>query len=380
MLRWKYIAMKQNSTTKYFSVRLSRLLVTLFVAVAGIFLLDKTVFAESLSEKISNLQTQIDQSQAEANRLSGEADTLQNALNILSAEKNALQAKLDLSQAEFDRLTIVIAENQQKLERQQKVLTETISELSVESTTSPIELLAGSNSIGDFIDRQEYRTSVQEQIEAAITTVQKLKTQLAQQKAEIEIVLAEQKVQRDQLAAKEAEQSALIASTRSQEAAYQSQVGDLQQQKASAEAALAASFRSRSYATAPAGYVATGAVVGSVGSSGMSTGPHLHLEARGNSGVTDPSPYIETEPINMPPGYVSQSYGNQDSMYIGGRHPGIDYAANFGAPIFAVSGGNMYRGCSQQLLGTWAYGYVAIVEQANGVRMLYAHMSGGPGC
>lgn len=372
--------MKQNSTTKYFSVSLSRLLVTLFVAVAGIFLLDKTVFAETLSEKISNLQSQIDQSQAEASRLSGEADTLQNALNILSAEKNALQAKLDLSQAEYDRLTTVIAKNQLKLERQQKVLTETISELSVESTTSPIELLAGSNSIGDYIDRQEYRTSVQEQIESAISIVQKLKSQLAQQKADVEIVLAEQKVQRDQLVAKEAEQAALVASTRSEEAAYQTQVGDLQQQKAAAEAALAASFRNRSYAASPAGYVGTGVVVGSVGSSGMSTGPHLHLEARGAGGVIDPSPYIETDPINMPPGYVSQSYGNADSMYIGGRHPGIDYAAGFGAPIFAVSGGNMYRGCSQQLLGTWAYGYVAIVEQSNGVRMLYAHMSGGPGC
>ena len=372
--------MKQRSTTNQFSVRFSRIVVTLFVAVAGIFLLDKTVFAETLSEKISNLQAQIEQSQSEANRLSGEADTLQNALNILSAEKNALQAKLDLSQAEFDRLTIVIAENQQKLERQQTVLTETISDLSVESTTSPIELLAGSNTIGDFIDRQEYRTSVQEQIESAINTVQKLKSELAQQKTKIEIVLAEQKVQRDQLAAKEAEQIDLIASTRSQESAYQSQVGDLQQQKAAAEAALAASFRTRSYAASPVGYVATGAVVGNVGSSGMSTGPHLHLEARGTGGVTDPSPYIETDPINMPPGYVSQSYGNADSMYIGGRHPGIDYAAGSGAPIFAVSGGNMYRGCSQQLLGTWAYGYVAIVEQSNGVRMLYAHMSGGPGC
>ncbi len=372
--------MKQNTTTNTFSATISRLFVILFIAVGGIFLLDKTVFAETLSEKISNLQTQIDQSQAEANRLSGEANTLQNALNILSAEKNALQAKLDLSQAEFDRLTAVIAENQLKLERQQKVLTETISELSIESTTSPIELLAGSNSIGDYIDRQEYRTSVQEQIETAISTVQKLKAELAKQKAEVEVVLSEQKVQRDQLVAKEAEQAALVASTRSQEAAYQAQVGDLKEQKNAAQAALAASFRNRSYAASPVGYISTGAVVGNVGSSGMSTGPHLHLEARGANGVTDPSPYIESDPVAMPPAYVSQSYGNVDSMYVSGRHPGIDYAAGYGAPITAVSGGNMYRGCSQQLLGTWAYGYVAIVEQPNGIRLLYAHMSGGPGC
>lgn len=372
--------MKQRSTTNQFGVRLSHLLTALVLTVAGLFLLNNTVFAESLSEKISNLQAQIDQHQAEADRLRSEGDSLQNALNLLTAEKNALQAQLDLSQAEYDRLSAQIAENQKKLERQQDVLSETISELSVESSTSPIELLAGSRSIGDFIDRQEYRSSVQEQIEAAIGVVKKLKAELAEQKKAVEVVLAEQKVQRDQLAAKEAEQAALVAATRSQEGAYNAHVEDLQKQKAEAQAALAASFRNRSYAVAPSGYVAAGAIVGNVGSTGMSTGPHLHLEARGMNGVTDPSPYIETEPVDMPPAYVSQSYGNRDAMYISGRHPGIDYAANYGAPIYAVSGGMMYRGCSQQLLGTWAYGYVAIVEQSNGIRMLYAHMSGGPGC
>lgn len=370
----------KRSTTHHFKQYLSRALV--LVAILALTIIPLTqVKAETLSDKISNLQSQIDGAQAEANRLRGQADNLQNALNILSAEKNALQGQIDLSQAKYDELTAKIEENQKKLDTQQRVLSSTVSDLSVESSTSPIELLAGSASIGDFIDRQEYRTSVQEQIENAISVVKKLKLELADQRKEVETVLAQQKAQSEQLAAKEAEQAQLIAATRSEEAAYQGRVQDLQRQKAEAEAALAASLNSRSYAVAPAGYVSTGAVVGAVGSTGMSTGPHLHLEVRNSGGsVVDPSPFIKTSPINMPPGFVSQSYGNPDPMYARGWHPGTDYAANTGAPIYAIDSGMMYRGCSQQMLGTWAYGYVAIIEHSNGTRSIYAHMSGGPAC
>lgn len=371
----------KRSTTNHFKLNFRRTIVIGIALLAVIALPLTQANAESLSDKIANLQSQIDQSQAEADRLRGEADSLQNALNILNSEKNALQMQIDLSQAKYDQLTAQIEENQKKLEKQQRVLSSTVSDLSVESSTSPIELLAGSASIGDFVDRQEYRTSVQDQIQVAITAVKEIKAELANQRKEVETVLAEQKVQRDQLAAKEAEQSRLLAATRAQEANYSAHVEDLQKQKAEAEAALAASLNTRSYAVAPAGYVTTGSVVGAVGSTGMSTGPHLHLEVRTSGGsVTNPSPYIKTDPINMPPGFVSQSYGNADPMYARGWHPGTDYAAMTGAPIYAIDSGMMYRGCSQEMLGTWAYGYVAIIEHSNGTRSIYAHMSGGPGC
>ena len=371
----------KRSTTNHFRHHKLRLAVVSLALIGFVALPFARVNAESLSDKISNLQAQIDQSQAEAHRLHGEADSLQNALNTLTAEKNALQGQIDLSQARYDQLTAQIEQNEIKLAKQQSVLSATISDLSVESTTSPIELLAGSPSIGDFIDRQEYRTSVQEQVEAAINIVQELKKELASQRKEVETVLAQQKVQRDQLAAKEAEQAQLLASTQAQEANYQARAEDLRAQKAEAEAALAASLNTRSYAVAPAGYVSTGSIVGAVGSTGMSTGPHLHLEVRTSDGaVTNPSPYTHTDPIDMPPGYISQSYGNPDAMYARGWHPGTDYATNMGAPIYAIDSGMMYRGCSQEMLGTWAYGYVAIIEHSNGTRSVYALMSGGPSC
>ncbi len=334
--------------------------------------------AADLRSDIASLEAQIRASQAEADRLGREANTLQNELNRLSAEKNTLQGQIDLNQAKYDQLVVDIAETERKIGAQQKVMADAISDLASESQTSPIELLASSNSIGDYIDQQEYSSSIRDQLETSIGMIKKLKTELNQQKKDVENVLAQQKIQRDELAQKENEQAQLVAATRSQEADYQALVGNLQAKKAAAESALAASLSSGNYKIAPAGYVNAGDIVGAVGSTGLSTGPHLHLEVRRGGGVTNPSPFIHTQPIAMPPGYISQSFGNPDPIYRSGYHPGTDYAAGQGTPIYAIDRGNMYRGCSQQLLGTDAYGYVAIVEHTSGVISIYAHMSGGP--
>lgn len=233
----------KRSTTNHFSARMTRLLIIPVIAVVGLFSVGNVAFADRFDEQIGQLQREIDGFQAEASRLRTEADTLQNAVNALAAQKNAIQAQLELTQAKIDQLNRDIEANQKKLEKQQNVLSSTISDLSVESDTSPIELLAGSASIGDFIDRQEYRSSVQDQIQNAIAEVKKLKKELAKQKTQAENLLADQTAQRNDLAAKEAEQARLLAQTQGQEAAYQnmisqksSEIENLRAQQAAANA------------------------------------------------------------------------------------------------------------------------------------------------
>ena len=116
--------------------------------------------------------------------------------------------------------------------------------MTAESQTSPIEVLAGSTTVGDFVTRQEFRDSVQAQVQDSIEKITKIKAELGRQKADVERVLADQKAQRDALAAKEAEQANLLAQTQGQEAAYQSLIGqrraDLSSVQAEQQAAYAA--------------------------------------------------------------------------------------------------------------------------------------------
>ena len=373
-IRWSHntqTSMKKIfATTRYMRLGMIGLLIGVGV------LLAPRVFAQSFQDQISSIDAQISQYEQEINRLKAEGDTLQNKLSLITAEKNQLQAEIDKNEQHKQQLQLIITANEQKLERQKHTLNKTVAQIYAEGDKPAIVVLAGSKNIGQYVSEQEVRNTVRDQMKDAMDQVKKLKTELARQQKDVEAVIAQQVGQREQIAAKEAEQAQVLAETRGSEAAYGNMVGSLREQRAAAEAALAASLARAAYKdVAPSGYVSAGAVVGHVGSTGMSTGPHLHLEARSGGSIVNPMSYVQTAPVDMPPGWVSQSFWNADPMYISGHHPGVDYAAPTGTPIYAVSSGMMWRGSSESLLGTWAYGNVAIVEMNNGVRLIYAHMS-----
>ncbi len=365
--------MKQTSTTRLPSVFAK--LLTVGCLVIGLAVAAPHVFAQNYRDQISTIDAQIAEYEKEIARLRSEGDSLQNALNIITAEKNQLQAEIDKNEQLKNQLQAEINANQEKLERQKRTLNKTVAQIYANGDVSPIVLLASTKNVGEYVAAQEVRGSVRDQMKNAMDQVKKLKKELDRQKKEVEAVISQQVGQREQIAAKEAEQARIVEYTRGEEAAYGNMVGSLKEQRAAAEAALAASLARASYkALAPSGYVRAGDVVGHVGSTGMSTGPHLHLEARSGGGIVNPTSFIQVQPIDMPPGWVSQSFWNADPMYYSGHHPGVDYAAPTGTTIYAVAPGIMWRGSSDALLGTWAYGNVAIVELDNGTRMIYAHM------
>lgn len=198
------------------------------------------VSADQFDDKIRALQADMDRYQAEANRLNGEATTLANTLAQITNDKNALQSQVNLSQAQYDKLVVQIADTEKQIKENQDALGGTLADLYVDDTVSPIEMLASSQNIGDYIDKQEYRNSVKDSLSSTIKKVQTLKVQLGQQKTDVEKVLGEQKQARDALAAKEAEQASILAKTRNDESTYQGLIKDSASKIAEAKAAQAA--------------------------------------------------------------------------------------------------------------------------------------------
>lgn len=180
-----------------------------------------SVFADKYDDQINALQQDINKYQAEASRLNGEANTLQTKLAGLAAEKAQIQAQLDLSQAKYDKLVIDIADTIKKIKDNQDALGETIANLYVDDKISPLEMIASSKNVSDYLDKQEYRNSVRDQLTSTISTIKDLKKKLDAQKVEVGNLLAQQKSQKEILVAKEAEQQTLLDTTQGQEAAYQ---------------------------------------------------------------------------------------------------------------------------------------------------------------
>jgi peptidoglycan DL-endopeptidase CwlO len=179
------------------------------------------VFADSFDERIKALEREISGYQNEAGRLRAEADTLQNKVNALNAEKGRLQSQIDLNTAKVAQLGQQIEETQKKIEDQKKLLGNNLVALYLDNSVSPLEMLASSKNISDYIDKQEYRDTIRAGLQDSIAQVKKLEEDLNKQKKETEAALKDQQAQRDELAAKESEQALLLAQTQGQEAAYQ---------------------------------------------------------------------------------------------------------------------------------------------------------------
>ena len=145
------------------------------VAIAGPLQLATNVSADRFDDQIRVIQGEMNQLQAKAGELRQKGDSLQAALDIITAEKNAIQAQVDLSQAKYDKLVNDIQINTKKLADNQEALGEIIASLYVDDRISPLEMLASSKNVGEYMDKQEYRTAASQKLDSTIETVKKLK-------------------------------------------------------------------------------------------------------------------------------------------------------------------------------------------------------------
>ncbi len=201
------------------------------LAVTTSFQAAHIVKADDFDRRIAEIQNQISQYQAEAGKLASQAESFQKEMDALTAQKNVIQGQINLKQAEYDKLVNDIAVNEKKIVDNQDALGSTIADLYVSGDISPLEMLASSQSITDYVDKESYRNAVKDTLTQTIGSIKKLKKQLEEQKKDVERVLAEQKMARDALVAKENQQASLIAQTRGQEAAYNKLVGERESQK-----------------------------------------------------------------------------------------------------------------------------------------------------
>lgn len=340
------------------------------------FLPTQLVSANPYQDEINSLNKKIEENSSVLEDLHHEANSLQAKLNSLQAEINVIDASISKTKLQIKQVKQQLKEAEAKLERQKEILAENVRTLYKEGDVSTIEVLASSENFSDFVNRQEYLESIKIGIQEAAKEVVKLKEELEQRESELSDLLSKQKAQQNSLTLKRNEQASLLAETRGQEARYQSIVEDLKRQREEAEEALRKFLAAGRFVDL--GPVAEGAAIGRVGNTGFSSGPHLHFEVRQPDGeVTDPKPFLRAGwawPVPEADWQITQDYGNPDPIYYRGWHPGID-TGSIGQTVVAMASGTVIaRGCSEDFLGTKAYGYMVMVEHDNGHTSLYAHM------
>ncbi len=346
--------MKRTATTpvsKGLVTKSSIVAAAVVMAFATPITFGQRVLADRYDEQIAALRAEVSGYQAKAADLRQQAGTLAAALEILTTEKNAIQREVDLSQAKYDKLVHDIAETEKKIADNKDALGQIIADMYVDGSITPLEMLASSKNIGDYVDQQEYRSSIQSNLSATIKEINALKKKLEGQKKDVERVLADQKSQRDQLAAKEAEQAKLLADTQGEEAAYQQLSSQRNAQISQLQAQQAAELAAR--ARQVGGYTAS-----SDGSNGGY--PSLWANAPMNSYVDSWGMYSR-QCVSYAAFKVSQAYGNMP--YWGGVGNANQWPGN--ARAMGIPTGSTPKVGSVAVVSSGQYGHVAWVEAVN---------------
>lgn len=203
------------------------------------------VRADDYEAQIKALQDENNKNSSAVADLQNQATSYQDAINQLQSQIATLQGQIDQNVAKQNDLQRQIDANQVELDKQRKVLGENIKVMYVDGQPTTIEMLASSKNLSEFVDKEEYRTSVRNKIQSTLKKIADLQNQLNSQKQEVQTLLASQKAQQGKLDSARAEQANMLAYNESQQADFTnkmqqntSKIADLRRQQAIENARL----------------------------------------------------------------------------------------------------------------------------------------------
>lgn len=181
-------------------------------------------YADKYDDQINALNQQSSQNQAQIDSLQSVASDYQSAINALAAQIKDVQASINANVARQRDLEQKIADNQVKIDKARLVLGDNLKKLYLEGQMSSMEMLATSNNLSDYVDKEEYRNVIQSQVKNTLNQVQELQAEQQKQKTEVEGLIKDQQAQSDDLNAKKAKQASMLAYNQQQRDDYNSKI------------------------------------------------------------------------------------------------------------------------------------------------------------
>jgi septal ring factor EnvC (AmiA/AmiB activator) len=319
--------------------------------------------------------------------VAGEINTVRDALN-------RTQATIVTTSSEIERKNQEIAALESELRRIKDQQDALLRQMYIMRASMPDEMLLFSDMPMSERERERARF---EALKASVATlfvrttaaklaVEKTRSDLEKRNQELEILRAQQDEQRRGLASYQQTQVALRQNATVAMRDLEAQALKARQQAAAAEAAinaaLSAAIRNSNrgiYGSGPGvgQRVSRGDFVGIQGSTGFSTGDHVHFEVRVNDVAVNPQPYINNGTL-VPPMrqfVISQPFGKTSfsHVYAGGIHTGIDYVGPKGSAVYAPADGIVIlNGCPSSCNS--GYGRAWAMKLDNGLVVLMAHL------
>lgn len=210
--------------TKKSSIKQKSLLVISAAVLAVGMVVTPLVLADQFDEQIKQIQADNNQKQQNVDQLQAQAETYQGEIDRLQGQIDTIRGQIRDNEAKRDDLQNKIKAAEDELARQKVLLGENIKAVYVEGQISTLEMLASSKDLSQFLDKQQYRDTIQQKIRDTLDRINALKAQLKEQKRQVEQLLADEQAMNQQLTANQRQQGNLLAYTDEQKNQYTNQI------------------------------------------------------------------------------------------------------------------------------------------------------------
>lgn len=190
----------------------------------------RVAVADDLSDKEAALKKQIAENQSAANIKRTEADTLANKIAILDGQIKTASDNLALTNLQITKTERDIDRQNKELDRQRAILKDNLRMIYRQGNISPIEVIASSKNLSDFVAQQQYLGAIKKKVDDNMTAIDLIKKDLDAKKGELNGLALQQKGQLDNISAQKSEKDNLLAKTRGEESAYKKIVADSNKQ------------------------------------------------------------------------------------------------------------------------------------------------------
>jgi septal ring factor EnvC (AmiA/AmiB activator) len=416
---------------KIFDLNFKTIITTIVILLVSILPIN-TLMAQSLQE-------QLDAVQKELALLRKEKEDIQNKINSnnyviagynsqlskLYGEAEILKKEIESITLQIKELEITIKQLNNEIEKKQKDIEQRQNEIALLENDSNQRLkdtyknfrlnrnyqTSGSNlvfsgNINKYFKTSQYIDILQSDTNLVLNDLTLKKAQLEVKKSELEELLIQVQKDKALVDIKAADIKSKQAEVDAKVSVYYREVSKLnsvnndtkntlavfskKEQEQAAKVLLLQQQILDQFSSIPSGeYVLAGTMIGRQGSTGWSTGPHLHFSLRLDGSLVNPCSYLEAGAMGCGAGgnlksplkgeyYFTSGYGNRCFWWNGSQtchfHDGIDVAAvPWNAAVYAAHDGYVFKG-----VDIYGANYVVLCQNSNcnqGYKSGYWHLS-----
>lgn len=302
------------------------------------------VLADSFQAQINSLNAANGDARNTVNSLQATAASYQDAINQLQQQIDANQASINANQAQQTSLQQQIIDAQNQIIEKKAFLASDVKAMYVDGTPSTLEQLATSQNLSQFVDKQEYRTTVQNKLQGTLTQIAQLQKDLQTKKTAVEQLLGEEKTQQAAVVNAQNQQAGLLNYNQDQQAAYNAQI--------KANSAQIASLRAQQ--AAANAKLGSGITAGDPGHGGYPA----NLNNAGQDTVVDPWGMYNRECVSYTAWKVYETYGHMP--YWGGSGNANQWPGD--ARAAGIQTSSTPKANSVAIWNVGAYGHAMWVE------------------